>query len=110
MKALDIIDALIRMGNAEDTVNSIGIVETPDNPAENPNWLRKMFGRGGGLFKVDKMTCSNELKPNTKYIYVYEESISAKAVENCKVMVVSTYNNGKNTLTATEEFYLYEIE
>jgi hypothetical protein len=41
---------------------------------------------------------------------VHEESISAKAVENCKVMVVSTYNNGKNTLTATEEFYLYEIE
>ena len=110
MKSLDIIDALIRMGDTEGTRNSVGIVETPDNSAEIPNWLRKMFGGGDGLFKVDEMTCSNELKLNTKYIYVYGESISAKAVENCKVMVVSTYNNGKNTLTATEEFYLYEIE
>lgn len=101
MKALDIIDALTRMGNTEGT----GIVETPDNPAEIPNWLGVMFGGG-----CDEMTCSNELKPNTKYIYVYEESISAKAVEDCKLMVVFTYSDGKNTLTNTDEIYLYEIE
>lgn len=104
MKALDIIDALTRMGNTGGT----GIVETPDNPAEIPNWLEKMFG--GGLFKVDKITCSNELKPNTKYIYVYDKKISAKAVKDCKLMLVLTYNNGKNTLITTEEIYLYKIE
>lgn len=106
MKALDIIDALTRMGNTEGT----GIVETPDNPAEIPNWLGGMFGGGCLAFKVAKITCSTELKPNTKYIYVYGETISAKAVEDCKVMVVFTYNNGKTTLNSTDEIYLYEIE
>ena len=101
MKSLDIIDALTRMGNTEGT----GIVETPDNSTEITDWLGEMFGGG-----CDEMTYSNELKPDTKYIYVYGESISAKAVEDCKLMVVFTYSDGKNTLTNTDEIYLYEIE
>ena len=106
MKALDIIDALTRMGDTEHT----GIVETPNNPAEIPNYLGGVFSGGHLIFKVAKITCSTELKPNTKYIYVRGESISAKAVEDCKVMVVFTYNNGETTLKSTRKFYLYEIE
>lgn len=101
MKALDIIDALTRMGNTEST----GIVETPDNPAEITEWLGEMFGGG-----CDEMTYSNELKPNTKYIYVYEESILANAVEDCKLIVEFVYADGRNTWTETNEIYLYEIE
>ena len=103
MKALDIIDALTRMGNTEGT----GIVETPDNPAEIPNWLGEMFGGG-----CDDMTFSKRLKHNTKYLYVYTEQISAKAVEDCKLVVkyACADGRGRNTWTDTHEIYLYEIE
>lgn len=103
MKALDIIDGLTRMGNTEGT----GIVETPDNPAEITNWAKQMFGGG-----CDDMTFSKKLKPNTKYLYVYCEQISSKAVEDCKLEVKYVFTNGgdENILTDTHEIYLYEIE
>lgn len=106
MKALDIIEAFTRKVD----IGGPRIVETPDNPAEIPNWLGETFGSDGSLFKVDKITCSNELKPNTKYIYIYKERISAKAVEDCKVMVVLSTTNREGTWISTDEFYLYEIE
>lgn len=101
MKALDIIDALTRMGSTEGT----GIVETPDNPNEIPNWITSWFGGGCDEIKYDET-----LKPSTKYIYVYDETITPKAVADCKVEVSIEYSDGKNTWTDTTEIYLHEIE
>ena len=60
MKAIDIIDALTRMGSTEGT----GLVETPENADEMQDWLRTWFGEYRSL--------DRELKPGAKYVYSYE--------------------------------------
>lgn len=99
MKALDIIDALTRMGNTEGT----GIFTTPDT--DMLEWLGEYFGGG-----CDKMMVSNELKPNTKYLYVYDERLSVNAVENSTIVVKTKYSDSVNTWTERSVIYIYEIE
>lgn len=91
MKAIDIIDALTRMGNAENT----GLVETPENAEEMQDWLRTWFCECESL--------DRELKPGTKYVYSYVDRLwtpRGRAREDC-IMEIRDYS---------EEVYFYEVE
>ena len=91
MKAIDIIDALTRMGNAENT----GLVETPENAEEMQDWLRTWF--------CEYESLDRELKPGTKYVYSYVDSLwtpRCRAREDC-IMEIRDYS---------EEVYFYEVE
>lgn len=91
MKAIDIIDALTRVGSTEGT----GLVETPANVDEMPDWLRTWFG--------EYVALDRELKPGTRYVYSYVDRLwtpRCEAHEDC-IMEVDGF---------AEEIYLYEIE
>lgn len=91
MKAIDIIDALTRMGNVE----NIGLVETPENAEEMQDWLRTWFCEYDSL--------DRELKPGTKYVYSYGDRLwtpRCRAREDC-IMEIRDYS---------EEVYFYEVE
>lgn len=103
MKALDIIDLLIRCGDTR----AMGIVETPSNPMEITDWLVKTFGSS----RYDVVS-SKELKHNTKYLYVYDKQISTETIEDCKLDMkfVLTDDRDRIIWTHAHEIYLYEIE
>jgi len=105
MKALDIIDALTRMGCTEGT----GLVETPDNPHEFPDWLMTWFGGDCDEIKYDET-----LKPSTKYVYSYEThlwSLKGTHKEDCRVEVKWEVAEDNNNFHIREEsIYLYEVE
>ena len=91
MKAIDIIDALTRMGSTENT----GLVETPENAEEMQDWLRAWFD--------EYVSLDRELKPGTKYVYSYVDRLwipRGRAREDC-IMEIRDY---------AEEVYFYEVE
>lgn len=90
MKAIDIIDALTRMGSTEGT----GLVETPENADEMQDWLRMQFGRD---YRLDR-----ELKPNTRYVYSYVDRLWTPRCEVREDCIVEEEGYA-------DEIYLYEI-
>ena len=106
MKAIDIIDALTRMGSTENT----GLVETPENADEIQDWLRRWFGGD-----CDSMQCDRDLKPNTKYVYSYDEQLWSVrryiTKEDCIIHVEHVISeDGRFVTTYRNAIYLYEVE
>ena len=105
MKAINIIDALTRMGNTEGT----GICETPSDKTDITNFLINWFG--GGC----EVSYEGEIKTDTKYLYSYSEKLWNIKNGICKedAMVkleVQTAEDNEHLHTETEIVYLYEIE
>ena len=104
MKALDIIDCLTRMGCTEGT----GLVETPENPHEIPDWVKIWFGGDCDEIKYD------EIKPSTKYVYSYDThlfGIKGTHKEESKVVVKwEVAEDNDNFHTREDVIYLYEVE
>lgn len=104
MKALDIIDCLTRMGCTEGT----GLVETPENPHEIPDWVVDWFGKDCDEVKYGK------IKPSTKYVYSYDIhlfGIKGTHKEDCVVEVKWEVAEDNNKFHIREEsIYLYEVE
>lgn len=104
MKALDIIDALTRVGCTEGT----GLVETPDNSDEIPDWVEAWFGGGCDEIKYDG------IKPSTTYVYSYEThlwSLKGTHKEDGRVEVKwEVAENNNNFHIREESIYLYEVE
>lgn len=104
MKAIDIIDALTRMGNTEGT----GIVETPANRNEFGEWLSRWFGGD-----CDEIRYDHALKENTKYLYSYDMklwTLKGTHKENCRIDVERMIAYDTKSYTQTDTIYLYEIE
>ena len=104
MKAIDIIDALTRMGNTEGT----GIVETPANRNEFGEWLSRYFGGDCDEIKYD-----HALKEGTKYLYSYDMklwTLRGTHKEDCRIDVERTIAYDAESYTQTDTIYLYEIE
>lgn len=91
MRAIDIIDALTRMGSTENT----GLVETPENSEEMQDWLRTWFG--------EYVSLDRELKPGARYVYSYVDRLwtpRCESREDC-ILEIRDYS---------EEVYFYEVE
>lgn len=103
MKAIDIIDALTRIGNTEGT----GVVETP-NKNEIGEWLSRWFGGD-----CDSITYDKPIKENTKYLYSYDSHLfTLKGIhkEDCKIVVERMIAYDDTSYTEKDVIYLYEIE
>ena len=104
MLALDIIDCLTRMGCTEGT----GLVETPENPHEISDWVKRWFGGDCDEIRYDS------LKSNTKYVYSYDThlfGIKGTYKEDSEVVVKwEVAEDNDNFHTREESIYLYEVE
>lgn len=103
MKAIDIIDALTRMGNTEGT----GVVETP-NKNEIGEWLSRWFGGD-----CDEIRYDGTIKENAKYLYSYDShlfTLKGTHKEDCRVDVERMIAYDDVSYKEADVIFLYEIE
>lgn len=101
MKAIDIIDALTRMGSTEDC----GVLVAPENCSEIEIFFRNHFV---GDDETTRMIVDGSAKPEASYLYRYDERISRPSGEQGADIVLTLYEFAHANPSSI--IYLYEIE